>query len=116
MTNWKQLRESVLTRCEYYCEKCGNGLSESFALHHRKLKSRGGKDTVDNLLALHHECHNLGTGSVRCNVALSELKGYIVPRHAEPSQYPLTLPNESIVTLTTLGTYEYIERKANYGF
>jgi hypothetical protein len=54
MTDWKHLRELVLARCKAYCEKCGLGLTEDFALHHRKLRSRGGKDTVDNLIALHH--------------------------------------------------------------
>jgi len=116
MTDWKALRELILARCEYYCEKCGLGLSDNFALHHRKLRSRGGKDTVDNLVALHHECHNLGTLSVHMNIKTATETGHIVPQHADPSEYPLTLPNESIVTLTKTGTYEYIERKANYGF
>jgi len=80
------------------------------------LKSRGGKDLVENLLALHHECHNLGTDSVHLNVTLSELRGLIVPGHADPETYPLVLFNESVVTLNPEGQYVYIERKAHYGF
>jgi hypothetical protein len=112
----KELREQVLSRAEGYCEFCGNGLPEVFALHHRKLKSRGGKDTVDNLIAVHHSCHNGSTNAIHFNVALSESTGHIVPTHADPSEYPLTLANGSTVTLTTEGTYNYLERKEGYGW
>jgi len=111
----KGLRELVLARCEGYCEKCGYGLPESFALHHRKLKSRGGKDTVENLIALHHGCHNGNTDAVHFNIALSESTGHIVSTHAEPSNIPLTLSDGSVVTLTVDGSYEYLERKEGYG-
>lgn len=115
MTDWKYLRDLILSRCEGYCEKCGNGLTEDFALHHRKLRSRGGKDSVENLVALHHKCHNLGTDSVHLNIKKSTELGLIVPRHAEPSEFPLMLPNGSIVTLTLEGNYNYLSRKEGYG-
>ena len=116
MTNWINLREIVLERCQGYCEMCGLSLPESFALHHRLLRSRGGKDTVDNLLALHHGCHNGNTNAVHFNVALAEERGYIVPTRQVPSEYPVMLANGSTVTLTVEGTYNYIERKANNGW
>lgn len=116
MTDWKALRDLILARCQHYCEKCGFGLTEDFALHHRKLRSRGGKDTVDNLVALHHKCHNLGTDSVHLNIKKATELGLIVPRHAEPNEFPLTLANGSIVTLTTEGTYNYLSRKEEYGW
>jgi hypothetical protein len=116
MTDWKSLRESILARCQGYCEKCGIGLSDNFALHHRKLRSRGGKDTIDNLVALHHECHNLGTLSVHMNIKTATETGHIVPRHADPFDYPLLLPNGSTVKLTVEGNYEYIERQEGYGW
>jgi hypothetical protein len=102
----------VLARCQNYCEKCGNGLPNTFALHHRKLKSRGGKDELDNLVALHHECHNLGTSSVHLNIKAATNLGLIVPQYATPSEFPLTLPDGSTVTLTADGNYNYLERKA----
>ena len=116
MTDWRGLKEKILARCQGYCEKCGFGLTEDFALHHRKLRSRGGKDTIDNLVALHHKCHNLGTDSVHLNVRDATLTGFIVPRHADPSVYPLHLPNGSIVTLSTEGTYVYLVRKVQHGW
>jgi 5-methylcytosine-specific restriction endonuclease McrA len=116
LKNGAQLREQVLARCEGYCEKCGRGLPEGFALHHRKLKSRGGKDAIENLIALHHECHNTGTNSVHLNVKLATENGYIVPQHADPAEYVMLLPNGSTVKLTLEGTYDYIERKEDYGW
>lgn len=116
MTNWRELREKILTRCQGYCEKCGFGLTEDFALHHRKLRSRGGQDTIENLVALHHKCHNLGTDSVHMNIKVATLSGHIVPRHADPQDYPLHLPNGEIVTLSTEGTYIYLERRKDNGW
>lgn len=111
----KSLREQVWERCNGYCEKCGKPLSPlSWALHHRKLRSQGGKDAVENLLALHHACHNTGTKSVHLNPAMSMQSGHIVPRHAEPHEYELTLPNGDRVTLTPEGTYNTV-RKAGSG-
>jgi hypothetical protein len=112
MTDWVLLREKVLTRCSGYCELCGFGLNDTFALHHRKLRSRGGKDTLDNLIALHHECHNLGNNAVHANIKSATETGHIVPRHAEPEDYPLHLPNGSIVTLTQEGSYN-VRKESN---
>jgi len=116
MKNWLQLREQVLARCEGYCEKCGSGLPESFALHHRKLKSRGGKDSVENLIALHHACHNMGKKAIHFYPEEAERTGHIVAGHADPLECPLTLANGSIVILTPEGNYHYLERKEDYGW
>lgn len=69
------------------------------ALHHRKLKSRGGKDEVSNLLYLHHECHNMSSYSVHSQVATATAKGWIVNSWAEPSQVPVALPDGRVVIL-----------------
>lgn len=116
MTDWKSVRAIVLARCKGYCEKCGGALDENFALHHRKLRSRGGKDTVDNLVALHHECHNLGTNSVHLNIKKATERGLIVPTYANPETYPLTLANGITVTLTAEGKYLGAERQDMYGW
>ena len=113
MSNFSELREIVYTRCKGYCEKCGSRLPESWALHHRKLRSRGGKDEVANFAALHHECHNLGTDSVHLNPAKASDSGHMVGSWQNPAECPLTLPDGSIVILTTEGTYKYLERKTD---
>lgn len=111
--NLDVLRALVWSRARGYCEKCGQSLPYSWALHHRKLRSRGGKDTVSNFLALHHECHNLATDSVHNNPKDALEKGYMVSSWAEPAECPVTLPNGDTVMLTEEGTYKYLERKAN---
>lgn len=116
MTDWKYLRDLVITRCQGYCEFCGKVLTDNFALHHRQFKSRGGKDVLCNLIALHHECHNLATLSVHMNIKSATKTGHVVSRHADPIDVPLHLPNGSIVKLTDTGTYEYIERQEGYGW
>ena len=106
------VRALVWSRSRGYCEKCGGQLPDSWALHHRKLRSRGGKDEIQNFLALHHECHNLGTDSVHLNPEKATEMGYMVPSWEDPSACPVTLPDGSIVTLTAEGSYHYLERKA----
>lgn len=112
-TNYEVVRSLVWARARGYCERCGGALSDNWALHHRKLRSRGGEDTADNLVALHHECHNLASHSVHNNPALAKETGFMVSSWEEPSACPLTLASGDIVTLTKEGTYHYLERKAN---
>jgi hypothetical protein len=107
------MREVVYTRCRGYCEACGNALPESWALHHRKLKSRGGKDAVSNFVALHHECHNLGTASVHLNPEKATDRGLMVPSWQDSPSCPLTLSDGSIVMLTEEGTYKHLGKVQN---
>lgn len=109
------LRALTWARARGYCEKCGGSLPHSWALHHRKLRSRGGKDEIANFLALHHECHNLDTDSVHNNPSSALEKGYMVSSWADPAECPVTLPNGDTVILTQEGTYKYLERKG-YGW
>lgn len=108
-----ELREIVKSRSGHLCEKCGQRLKETWALHHRKLKSRGGKDICSNFVALHHECHNMGTDSVHLNPEKAEQSGLMVPSWREPSDVPLTLPSGDIVLLNDDGSYRYLERKTD---
>lgn len=109
----KALRDLVWSRCKGYCELCGKQLPEGWALHHRKLKSRGGKDEVENLVALHHHCHNTGTYAVHMRPAKATELGFMVSSWQEPSESPLTLPDGNLVILTSEGTYEYIKGQEN---
>lgn len=102
------IAERVLERAGHYCEACGQSCWD-FALHHRKLRSQGGKDEVCNLIAVHHACHNLGTDSIHLKPKKAIEKGQIVPSWAEPSEFPLTLPDGSKVLLDNEGNYLGIE-------
>ena len=104
----KEIAEAVLNRAGNYCEACGLSGAD-FALHHRRLKSQGGKDEVCNLIAVHHKCHNLGTHSIHMRPKLAIDRGQIVPSWAEPSAFPLTLSDESKVLLDNEGNYIYLK-------
>ena len=101
-----RLREQLFERCNGYCEWCGRGLPDTWAAHHRKLKSRGGKDEITNLVALCHPCHNLGTKAVHLNVTEATRRGMIVASWANPSETPITLSGGVDVYLTPEGGYE----------
>ena len=109
----KKIAEIVLNRAGNYCEACGK-VGQNFALHHRRLKSQGGKDEVCNLIAVHHECHNMGTNAIHMNPAKSIEMGWIVPSWAQPAEYPLHLPDGSKVLLDNEGSYQLTEGE-NYG-
>jgi len=55
--NWQKVRKVVLERDRYICRACGS--MKFIDVHHKKLRSAGGKDTSDNLLALCRYCHAL---------------------------------------------------------
>jgi hypothetical protein len=98
-------RKALYERCKGMCEFCGGVLSENWAAHHRKLRSQGGKDDLDNVVALHHECHNLGTNSVHLNPQKSYDDGFMVRSWADPKTTPLNLTHHWLVILTPDGEY-----------
>jgi hypothetical protein len=100
----KKVVEIVLNRAGDYCETCGSPALPSMALHHRKLKSRGGKDTPANLIRVHHGCHNLRTDSIHLQPAKAEAKGWICPSWKEPNEQPFVKPDGTIVLLQDDGS------------
>ena len=104
----KKVVDIVFERAGHYCECCGKVCGD-FALHHRKLRSQGGKDEPANLIATHHACHNLGTHSIHLNPSVAKKNGWIVPSWADPTEYPLTLPDGRKVLLDNEGNYLEIE-------
>jgi len=53
------------------CEHCSN---RAVDIHHIKFRSQGGKDIIDNLIALCRECHNKAHNSVLFNKDLKNKK------------------------------------------
>lgn len=104
----KEVVELVKSRAAGYCEYCDSPAEESMALHHRKLKSRGGKDTVANLVLLHHGCHNLKTNSIHLKPGMAEKRGYMVGSWQDPTEVPLVKPDGSVVLLLEDGTTRII--------
>lgn len=108
-TNVDKLRQQAYDRSGGYCEKCAIPLADEWALHHRKLRSRGGKNEITNVVALHHNCHNLGTNSVHLNPELATREGFMVASWDDPATIPVTLGDERVVMLTPEGGYRIVE-------
>lgn len=100
----KKVVKIVEERAGDYCEVCGHPALPSMALHHRKLRSRGGKDTPSNIIRIHHGCHNLRSDSIHHNPENASQKGWMVGSWQEPSQVPFTCPDGSIVLLLDDGS------------
>lgn len=102
--------EAVKLRAGDYCEVCGKAALASMAMHHRKLKSRGGKDSISNVIRIHHKCHNLGNKSIHMNPTDAESKGWMVSSWQEPCETPFKRPDGSMVLLNEDGTITEMER------
>ncbi len=100
----KDVVETVTGRAQGYCEVCGRVAEPSMALHHRKLKSRGGKNTVSNLIWIHHGCHNLNTNSIHSNPQTSQNYGFMVGSWQEPDEVPMLSPDGTWVLLKNDGS------------
>ena len=100
----KKVVEIVHRRAAGYCEVCGRVAESTMALHHRKLKSRGGKDTVSNLIWIHHGCHNLNTDSIHNHPEKSQQLGHMVGSWQEPEDVPFTLSDGTYALLINDGS------------
>jgi len=90
-------RAGIVERQEGWCLWCEGALGESFALHHRKLRKHGGPDSPENVVALHHECHNLGTASVHLSPKIGYNRGFLVHSWDEPAKVSLTTPSGTVL-------------------
>lgn len=102
-------REAVYDRQSGYCWWCGLPLGDNWALHHRKLRKHGGPDTLGNLLALHHRCHNLGTGSVHLAPADAYERGFLVHSWDDPHKTPLRRHGGAYLLLDDTGSITPME-------
>ena len=113
----KAIVKIVEERATFYCEVCGRVASESMALHHRKLKSRGGKDTPANLIRVHHGFHNVNSVSIHSNPAKAEDRGHMVSSWKDPEETPFLRPDGSWVLLDNEGSIKVLgEGKNEYPY
>jgi hypothetical protein len=83
------VRRVVLDRADGACERCG-ARDVPLELHHRKFRSRGGKHTAGNLIALcgwgnHTGCH----GVAHAENAQATAEGVSVPSWGDPLAVPV---------------------------
>jgi len=80
-----QARQGVHARDGMRCWRCGrSAVWSSPHVHHRKLRSQGGRDAPSNLLLLCGDCH----GWVHGHPRLARLAGWIVSRSSTPADVP----------------------------
>lgn len=82
------IRKAVQDRADGHCERCG--LAAQLELHHRQFRSRGGKHTVENIVALcgrgnHTGCHGWAHGEGIKATA----EGYQIPSNGSPVDVPI---------------------------
>jgi len=102
-----KLRDALIERCKGYCEACGKPMTDNWALHHRKLRSQGGDNSLSNLMAVHHDCHNLGTKSIHLNPEWAKKNGYIVSSWGNSAEIPILWQGKVIVLFKDDGTVHH---------
>lgn len=86
--NWTDVRIALWERSRGRCEGCGRHLGNDGAVHHRRLRSRGGDHSLGNLMLLHTPCHTWA----HANVATATGLGWIVSTWGpEPGDVPVIL-------------------------
>lgn len=73
-----KVRDEVRARSNDRCEICGYS---AMHMHHRKMRSQGGRHAADNLLHVCRECHDL----IHRNPTYSYEKGWLIPSWQEAS-------------------------------
>lgn len=61
---WQKIRTKVLKRDGYKCTKCGcsRSFDNPLDIHHIRRLSRGGSDSLSNLITLCRRCHSKQDG------------------------------------------------------
>jgi hypothetical protein len=80
------VRVAVGDRAGGYCDWCGLPMG-TFDAHHRQLRSRGGKHTLQNLVAPHRACHEYIHG----HPSEATARGFMVSSWDCPPAVPVTL-------------------------
>ncbi len=96
----KPLRLAVYERDNGSCVICGRGVSFDWAeIHHRKYRSRGGRDELANLITL-DGCHK--TAVHEDHTGLATANGWAVSRTCEPADIPVRYADGSLRYLTNM--------------
>jgi hypothetical protein len=100
---WTAVRRVLWTRSDGRCERCGQPLDPAlWEGHHRKFRSRGGRHSVVNAVALDAGCH---AEVHRGDSATATADGYAVASTRDPATVPVRLYSGQLVLLTADGEY-----------
>lgn len=81
----RSVRLAVQARADGLCEACGMGGPDH--IHHRQLRSQGGQHVLDNLIHVHHGCHE----QIHANPTRSYALGLMVRRGVDPATVPVQM-------------------------
>lgn len=96
------LRPHIWTRSGGFCEQCERAVHyNTFHAHHRKFRSRGGKDLIENLVVLCDSCHRWAH---REGTMATKL-GFAVPSRNNEGSTPILLWGRRWVFLQPDGSY-----------
>lgn len=98
------LRNKVAAREDFCCSRCGKW-ADGGSLHHRKLRSQGGRNDLPTLILMcgsgvtgcHGWAHHQRTDAAR--------EGYIVKPWQDPAGVPVKVYGHGWVRLTADGRY-----------
>lgn len=84
---YEAVKDEVLARSHGHCDRCGANITrDTWEPHHRQKRSRGGQDSLDNLEALCHSCHEW----TETNPFDATAMGHLVPSWSTPAEIPIT--------------------------
>lgn len=78
------LKQEVRERDGFRCQACG-ATGVPLHVHHRKLRSQGGTEQMENLVSVCDECHRF----IHDNVAWSKERGFILSSWVDPQTVSL---------------------------
>lgn len=89
----KKMRDAVLERDDYTCQRCGRDIRNCpYSLQHRLPRGRGGKNTMANLVTVCGSattpgmCHDWMENHER---AQARIDGWLVPSDNSPEDWPV---------------------------
>lgn len=89
----KKMRDAVLARDDYTCQRCGRGIhNQPYSLQHLLPRGRGGKNTMRNLVTVCGSattpgmCHDWMENQER---RLATRDGWLVPNGINPDDWPV---------------------------
>jgi len=71
----ESIKKEVMFRQDYKCFNCGKKLPPSRHFHHKKPVSKGGKNTLSNIIILCPDCHGEHHHKQRVQTASKKAKG-----------------------------------------
>lgn len=91
MNQKQNRREFLMTEAQGLCFLCGKEVSpQNMSIHHVVPKSRGGSNTLDNLVIAHNKCNSLVANRLPYPSELERLKAL---KSGQPVRYPKEAPS-----------------------